>query len=40
MSNGAGGDNWEHRIIVEKLKAAEPGVHYPQFLDGREAMSA
>ena len=28
------GDNWQHRIIVEKLKAAEPGVLYPQFLGG------
>jgi hypothetical protein len=28
------GDNWEHRIIVEKMKAAESGAHYPQFLGG------
>ena len=28
------GDNWQHRVIVEKLKAAEPGVLYPQFLGG------
>jgi len=28
------GDNWQHRIIVEKLKTAEPGVSYPQFLGG------
>ena len=28
------GDNWQHRIIVEKLKAAEPGTPYPQFLGG------
>jgi hypothetical protein len=28
------GDNWQHRIIVEKFKAAEPGVLYPQFLGG------
>jgi Plasmid pRiA4b ORF-3-like protein len=28
------GDNWQHRIIVEKLKAAEPGALYPQFLGG------
>ena len=28
------GDNWQHRIIVEKLKADEPGLRYPQFLDG------
>jgi hypothetical protein len=28
------GDNWEHRIIVEKVKAAESGAHYPQFLGG------
>ena len=29
------GDNWQHRIIVEKLKPAEPGASlYPQFLGG------
>jgi hypothetical protein len=28
------GDNWQHRIIVQGLKAAEPGVRYPQFLGG------
>ena len=28
------GDNWQHRIIIEKLKSAEPGVLYPQFLGG------
>ena len=28
------GDNWRHRIIVEKLKPAEPGAQYPQFLGG------
>ena len=28
------GDNWQHRIIVEKLKTAEPDVLYPQFLGG------
>ena len=28
------GDNWQHRIIVEKLKAVEPGALYPQFLGG------
>jgi hypothetical protein len=28
------GDNWEHRVIVEKLKPAEPGAQYPQFLGG------
>jgi hypothetical protein len=28
------GDNWQHRIIVEKIKAAEPGALYPQFLGG------
>ena len=26
------GDNWQHRIIVEKL--SEPGALYPQFLGG------
>ena len=28
------GDNWQHRIIVEKLMPAEPGARYPQFLGG------
>ena len=28
------GDNWQHRITVEKLKAAEPRAQYPQFLGG------
>ena len=28
------GDNWQHRLIIEKLKPAEPGVLYPQFLGG------
>src|SRR5205823_3681451 len=28
------GDNWQHRIIVEKIKPAEPGTLYPQFLGG------
>jgi len=28
------GDNWQHRIIVEKLKPAEPNALYPQFLGG------
>jgi hypothetical protein len=27
------GDNWQHRIIIEKLKAAEPGID-PRFLGG------
>jgi len=27
-------DNWQHRIIVETLKLAEPGALYPQFLGG------
>jgi len=27
-------DNWQHRIIVETLKPAEPGALYPQFLGG------
>jgi len=29
------GDNWQHRIIVERLKAAESGAQYPQFLGGQ-----
>jgi hypothetical protein len=28
------GDNWQHRIIIEKLKSAELGTLYPQFLGG------
>jgi hypothetical protein len=28
------GDNWQHRIIIEKLTPAEPGTKYPQFLGG------
>ena len=28
------GDNWQHRIIVETLKPAEPNTLYPQFLGG------
>jgi hypothetical protein len=28
------GDNWQHKIIVEKLNAAEPGARYPRFLGG------
>jgi hypothetical protein len=28
------GDNWQHRIIVEKLTPAEPERRYPQFLGG------
>ena len=28
------GDNWQHRIIVEKRKAAEPSALYPEFLGG------
>ena len=28
------GDNWQHRIIVEKLMPTEPGARYPLFLGG------
>ena len=28
------GDYWQHRIIVEKINAAEPGMRYPRFLGG------
>jgi len=28
------GDNWQHRIVVEKLKPAEAAALYPQFLGG------
>jgi len=30
------GDNWQHRIIVEKLNTAEPGALYPRFLGGEK----
>jgi Plasmid pRiA4b ORF-3-like protein len=28
------GDNWEHRIIIERVEPAEPGKLYPDFLAG------
>ena len=28
------GDNWRHRIIIEKIVNATPGTRYPQFLGG------
>jgi len=28
------GDDWRHRIIVEKVIPADSGVQYPQFLGG------
>jgi hypothetical protein len=28
------GDNWEHRILVERIDAAHPGKLYPEFLGG------
>jgi hypothetical protein len=28
------GDNWEHRILVERVEAAEPDGLYPRFLGG------
>jgi len=28
------GDNWEHRIIVERVEPAKDGVRYPWFLGG------
>jgi hypothetical protein len=28
------GDGWQHRVIIEKQKASEAGVLYPQFLGG------
>lgn len=31
------GDNWEHAIVVEKILAPEPGVHYPVCLKGVRA---
>jgi Plasmid pRiA4b ORF-3-like protein len=31
------GDNWVHRITVEKVAAAEPGVRYPRCVTGQGA---
>jgi hypothetical protein len=31
------GDNWAHRITVEKVAAAEPGVRYPRCMTGQGA---
>ena len=28
------GDGWRHRVVVEKIKPAEPATLYPQFLGG------
>lgn len=28
------GDDWQHRVIVEGVKAAAPGTDYPVFVDG------
>jgi hypothetical protein len=28
------GDNWEHRIIIERVEPAEPGIVYPDFRGG------
>ena len=31
------GDSWEHAIVVEKVLAPEPGVHYPVCVKGKRA---
>jgi hypothetical protein len=31
------GDNWEHRIVVEKIFDADPKKHYPTCVSGRRA---
>jgi hypothetical protein len=31
------GDNWSHRLTVEKITAPEPGVRYPRCVCGQEA---
>jgi len=31
------GDDWEHTVILEKIIAKEPGLAYPQCLDGAHA---
>jgi hypothetical protein len=28
------GDGWEHELLVERVFAPEPGVHYPVCLEG------
>ena len=28
------GDDWRHRVVIEAVRAAEPGMLYPQFLGG------
>ena len=28
------GDNWEHRILVKRIDAAQPDKLYPEFLGG------
>lgn len=31
------GDDWEHKVVVEKVLAAEPGVRYPACIAGQRA---
>ena len=31
------GDDWRHRVVVEKVTAAEPGATYPTCIAGRRA---
>lgn len=31
------GDDWLHDIVVEKVLAPEPGIHYPRCLTGKRA---
>jgi Plasmid pRiA4b ORF-3-like protein len=31
------GDNWEHKLVVEKILAAVPGATYPDCIAGRRA---
>jgi hypothetical protein len=31
------GDNWHHRVVVEKVLEAEPGASYPACIDGSQA---
>jgi hypothetical protein len=28
------GDNWEHRLTVNDVRAGEPGVSYPRYIGG------
>jgi hypothetical protein len=33
------GDGWTHTVTVEKIVQPEPGVRYPRFISGLEALA-